>query len=90
MHIVEIGGPVKIGGLRIAPGDLLHGDQHGIVQIPAEIADKIPETAERIRERERGIVEYCQSTGFTLEGLTHLTGGDLHHANTPPAASKGS
>ena len=90
MHIVEIGGPVKIGGLRIAPGDLLHGDQHGIVQIPAEIADKIPETAERIRERERGIVEYCQSTGFTLEGLTHLTGGDLHPANTPPAASKGS
>jgi 4-hydroxy-4-methyl-2-oxoglutarate aldolase len=75
-HIVEIGGWVEVAGLRIASGDLLHGDQHGVVQIPVEVADKIPATVARIRERERHIVEYCQSAGFTMEGLKKIADGD--------------
>lgn len=80
-HIVEIGGLVEIAGLRIADGDLLHGDQHGIVQIPWEIADKIPATAARIQERERRILEYCHSANFTMPGLKALATG----SPCPPA-----
>jgi regulator of RNase E activity RraA len=76
MHVVEVGGPVEIGGLRIKPGDLLHGDQHGLVQIPAEVANKIPVTVARIREREREIVKYCHSADFSLEGLRRIAGGN--------------
>jgi len=76
MHVVEVGGPVEVGGLRIAPGDLLHGDQHGIVQVPAEIADKIPATAARIGEREREIVKYCHSADFSLQGLKQIVSGN--------------
>ena len=85
MHIVEIGGPVTVGHLRIAPGDLLHGDQHGLVQIPAEIADKIPETVAHIRERERAIVRYCKSPDFSLEGLKNLAVGNA----CPPDSQAG-
>jgi regulator of RNase E activity RraA len=76
MHVVEVGGPVEVGGLRIAPGDLLHGDQHGVVQIPSEIADKIPATAARIDEREREIVKYCHSAEFSLQGLKQIVSGN--------------
>jgi len=75
MHVVEIGGPVEVGGLRIAPGDLLHGDQHGIVQIPAEVVERIPATVARIREREREIVKYCHLAGFSVEGLKQIVDG---------------
>ena len=41
-HITEFGEPVEIGGLKIRPGDLLHGDRHGVLTIPAEIGADIP------------------------------------------------
>src|ERR1700758_2244219 len=37
-HIFDFGSVVKVGGLEIRPGDLLHGDQHGILTVPREIA----------------------------------------------------
>ncbi len=30
-HVIEFGEPVEIGGLQIRPGDLLQGDQNGVV-----------------------------------------------------------
>ena len=41
-HIVEFGEPVEIGGLKISPGDLIHGDCHGVQTIPLEIAAEVP------------------------------------------------
>ena len=73
----------SIGGLRIAPGDLLHGDQHGIVQIPFEIADEIPKTAARIREREQRIVRFCHSPEFNIAGLREIASGGPCATNTP-------
>lgn len=75
MHIVEVGKPVEIGGLKISPGDLLHGDRHGIVQIPLAVAERLPETADRIARHEREIIRYCQAPGFTPEGLRALHAG---------------
>ena len=42
-HLCELDVPVTIGGLDIKPGDLLHGDSSGVVQIPTEIAPSLPE-----------------------------------------------
>ena len=39
-HITEFGEPIEIGGLKISPGDLLQGDEHGVQQIPYEIAER--------------------------------------------------
>ena len=69
VHIVEFGTPVEIGGLRINSGDLVHGDLHGIQNIPLDIAARIPETAARIRETEAALIALCQSPDFSLEKL---------------------
>jgi 4-hydroxy-4-methyl-2-oxoglutarate aldolase len=68
-HVFDFGGPVRVGNLAVRPGDLLHGDRHGIQTVPLEIAPKIPEVAREMIADEQRIIEICQSKGFTLEKL---------------------
>jgi 4-hydroxy-4-methyl-2-oxoglutarate aldolase len=68
-HLFDFGGPVEVGHLHVEPGDLLHGDRHGVQTVPLEIAQKVPALARRMNGEERGIIEFCQSSAFTLEKL---------------------
>ncbi|MCX6903967.1 MAG: RraA family protein [Verrucomicrobia bacterium] len=68
-HITSVGEPVEINGLKISPGDLLHGDRHGVLKIPPEIAAEIPAAAARIREKEQGLIALCDSREFSIEKL---------------------
>jgi 4-hydroxy-4-methyl-2-oxoglutarate aldolase len=68
-HIFDFGGAVWIGGLKIQPGDLIHGDCHGVQTVPLEIADKVPAAALEIRQRRQELVGLRRSAGFTLEKL---------------------
>jgi 4-hydroxy-4-methyl-2-oxoglutarate aldolase len=68
-HIIDFSEPVEIGGLKIHSGDLLHGDRHGVLTIPMEIAAAIPAQASRILDEERELIEYCRSEGFSLPDL---------------------
>jgi hypothetical protein len=49
VHMVDFGLPIKVGGLWIKPGEIVHADQHGAVTIPADIAGKIPRPSRRSR-----------------------------------------
>jgi 4-hydroxy-4-methyl-2-oxoglutarate aldolase len=69
VHIVEIGEPVKIGGLKIQSGDLLHGDLHGVQSIPLDIAGRVPPVAAGIAAQEQALIALCRSPGFSLEKL---------------------
>jgi len=69
VHLVDFGGPVSVGGLLVQPGDLLHGDRHGVVQIPLDLAAKIPEAAAAVERQEREIIAACQAPDFTPEQL---------------------
>ena len=46
------GAPVELAGISVAPGDLVLADAGGIVVIPAERADEVLATAERIAATE--------------------------------------
>jgi len=60
VHVVEAGGPVTVGGLTVHPGDLLHGDEHGVTTIPLEIARELPEATRRIEAAERRLIDYAR------------------------------
>lgn len=68
-HIVDFGEPVEIGGLQIRPGDLIHGDRHGVHTIPHDIAHEIPEVAAGLVAEERALIDLCRSPGFSLQEL---------------------
>ncbi len=68
-HVFDFGGNVQIGHMAVRPGDLLHGDLHGVQTIPIEIAPKVPAVVQRMSGEEREIIELCKSGAFTLEKL---------------------
>lgn len=69
VHIIEIGKPVKIGGLKIESSDLLHGDLHGVQSVPLDIAAQIPAVAAKISAAEQALIALCQSPDFSLDKL---------------------
>jgi regulator of RNase E activity RraA len=72
VHVVDFGQPVEVGGLVVRPGDLLHGDQHGVLAVPLEIAERIEEGVAAVEREEREIIAYCQGPAFTRQGLEAL------------------
>jgi regulator of RNase E activity RraA len=72
IHMVDFGLPVKVGGLWVKPGDLIHADQHGVITIPPEIAPRIPEAVAAVEADERKIISVCQSPEFSADRLKAL------------------
>lgn len=62
-QIVEVGRPVRVGGLVVRPGDLLHGDANGVTNIPPEIAREVADATEEFIAAERVLIDYAQSAG---------------------------
>ena len=72
VHLTDIGTPVKVGGLDVSPGDIIQGDQHGVLSIPREIAADIPAAVKRVEDNEQEMIGYARSDGFTVEGLKEM------------------
>ena len=70
-HIVDFGSPVEIGGLRIAPGDLLFGDRHGVLAVPAAAVPRLPELADQLLAEERELFQLCESGKFSIDLLAN-------------------
>ena len=72
-HILHVGLPVRVGGLVVHQGDLLHGDANGVTSIPLEIAAEVADLAAEFVEAERIVLEYVQRPGEkTPEGLAKV------------------
>ncbi len=69
VHIVDSGIPVKVGGLVVNNGDLIHADKHGVVVIPHEIAREVPQACQAVEDRERRVINFCKSPDFDAEKL---------------------
>ena len=71
-HIFDIGVPVTVDGMEVHTGSLLHGDQHGVLTIPNEIAAEVPNVAAKLQRCEKAVVEFCQSSDFSIAKLSEL------------------
>jgi 4-hydroxy-4-methyl-2-oxoglutarate aldolase len=83
-HLFDFGGTIEVGGLEIHPGELIHGDCHGVQTIPLEIAEKVPEVAREIRQRRQQLIGLRRSADFTLERLRQA----IRDTNAKPIVSK--
>ncbi|MGC2068112.1 MAG: RraA family protein, partial [Candidatus Acidiferrales bacterium] len=68
-HVFDFGRTVEIAGLAVRPGDLIHGDLHGVQTVPLEIAQDVPARALKILERRQNLISYCKSDAFSLPNL---------------------
>lgn len=71
-HIYDVGETLNIDRMDVQPGDLLHGDQHGILSVPLQIAPELPAVAARLQRAEQKVADYCRSSNFSVEGLTQV------------------
>jgi regulator of RNase E activity RraA len=60
---VDVGSPVRVGGLIVETGDLLHGDANGVTNIPLEIAGEVADVAEEFIAAEAHVIDYVRSAG---------------------------
>jgi regulator of RNase E activity RraA len=68
-RLLEVNAPVTLDGVRIGPGDLLHGDINGVTTVPLSIADQILEAVARVRAEESQLMAYINGPDFTLDGF---------------------
>jgi regulator of RNase E activity RraA len=74
-RIVRVGIPVQILGFPVQPGDLLHGDENGLLQIPHDACEGLWEAIASVRSRERALMNFVRTPGFEPG---HLKGRFLH------------
>ena len=71
---LDINVPVIIGGMRVEPGDLLHGDVNGVVSVPIDIAEAVVDKAKNICEIEAKLFSYLKGNSVSLDGLKRHIG----------------
>lgn len=52
--------PITCGGIVVNPGDILVGDDDGVIVVPRESAVEVLERAQEIHEREAGVIQETQ------------------------------
>jgi regulator of RNase E activity RraA len=66
-HALEQNIPIGCGGVAVYPGDIIVGDDEGVVVIPQHLADEVAEQCEEQEKMEAFILERVQS-GARLAG----------------------
>ena len=60
---LDVGAPVRVGGLTVQTGDLLHGDANGVTSIPLELATEIADVAGELVAAENHVLDYVKASG---------------------------
>lgn len=59
-QIVELNVPVRVGGVWINPGDLLHGDRNGVTTIPLSLAAATADGCAELMAAEQVVLDYLK------------------------------
>ncbi|MCA9156163.1 MAG: RraA family protein, partial [Planctomycetales bacterium] len=62
-HMLHLALPVRVGGLMVSQGDLLHGDANGVTNIPIELAAEIADISEEFIAAESIMLDYVKVPG---------------------------
>ena len=69
---LDINVPIGCGDVAVFPGDIIVGDDDGVMVIPAHLADQVAEEAQKM-ERYEAYVEEKITEGRSIIGLYPLT-----------------
>jgi 4-hydroxy-4-methyl-2-oxoglutarate aldolase len=72
--VVEVGEPVTLDGQEVKTGDILHGDANGIVIVPREVLEGLPEAVQEVRTRERATMDFVNSPEYTIAAARKRAG----------------
>lgn len=64
VHVRSVGQPVRVMGMDVRPGDLVHADRHGAVVVPPEVIPSLAAAIRKLQETERLILDPARTPGF--------------------------
>src|SRR5438105_1924236 len=62
-HMLHLGLPIRVGGLMVNQGDLLHGDANGVTDLPLEIAAEVADIGDEFLAAEEIVMRYVKTPG---------------------------
>ena len=69
VHLADFGKQVRVSGMIVRSGDLIHADRHGACVIPHAVAAKIPAACDLLARKEAVILGVARAPGFNIEQL---------------------
>jgi regulator of RNase E activity RraA len=72
LHIVSFHRPVRVFGMDVSHGDVVHADEHGAVAFPAKLVGDVAVKAQEFMDREAPIMDACRKDTLTLQELSRL------------------
>lgn len=81
--VSDVGAPVSVAGIRVAAGDLLIGDDDGVVVVPPAFEHDVLAIAREIEERETAILQAALEGGSLREARRTYGYHELQRAKDP-------
>lgn len=69
VHLADFGKEVRVAGMSVRSGDIVHMDRHGACVIPAAVADQIPAKCDLLARKEAVILDAARAKGFSIDVL---------------------
>jgi len=69
VHLADFGKEVRVAGMLVRSGDIVHADRHGAVTIPEAAAAKLPAACDLLARKEAVILEMARAPGFNVAKL---------------------
>lgn len=69
VHVTGFAHIVRVAGMEVASGDLIHADRHGAVVIPANAVPQVLKAVDLLQRREGVILGAARSPGFDFASL---------------------
>lgn len=66
VHVTALGQPVRVLGLEVRPGDLIHADRHGAVVVPEQVLPDLADGLAGLRETEAIVLDAARAADFDL------------------------
>jgi 4-hydroxy-4-methyl-2-oxoglutarate aldolase len=63
-RVIETNGAVEVGSVHFEPGDLVHADRHGALQIPIDLVGELLVAARQVVAREARLLDWVRSDDF--------------------------
>ena len=71
VHVRSVGAPVRIMGMQVAMGDVIHADRHGALVIPADALVGLHDAILHLQDTERLILGPARQPGFSFADFEH-------------------
>lgn len=72
--VISVGEDITLDGQTVRTGDILHGDQNGIVIVPPSVLDGLPNAVDEVRKKETATMAYVRGEDFDYSELRKQSG----------------